>query len=139
MTFVHLAKLCVGADSPADLERWIASRWGGGTATHVTRMWPRRADEILAGGSLYWVFKGVMSARQRIIGLDQVTGEDGINRCAIRLDPTLVRVMAVPRRPFQGWRYLSADDAPPDLPAGRETEESLPPAIAAALAEMGLR
>ncbi len=136
---VNLVKLCVGAESPADLERWQAGRYGDQPAAHVTRMWPKREAELLAGGSLYWVFKGVILGRQRILGLEERIGEDGIRRCAIRLDRELVRVAAVPRRPFQGWRYLDAADAPPDLPTGREAEDSLPPDIAAALADMGLR
>ncbi|MBD9525422.1 DUF1489 family protein [Paracoccus sp. PAR01] len=136
---LHLMKLCVGCDSPAELAEWQKHRWQGGPARHVTRMWPKREAEILDGGSIYWVFKGVMQARQRILALEEVEGEDGIRRCALVLDPELVRTAAAPRRPFQGWRYLNATDAPPDLPAGRDAEPSLPPDIARALAEMGLR
>lgn len=136
---VHLVKLCVGADGPEDLLRWQRARFGAGPARHITRMWPRREAEVLAGGSLYWVFRGVILGRQRVIGLEEVRGEDGILRCAIGLDADLVRTTAVPRRPFQGWRYLAAADAPADLPEGREREEALPPALAQALAEMGLR
>ena len=135
---LHLMKLCVGAESPDDLAAW-QKRFGAGPAMHVTRMWPKREAELLAGGSIYWVFKGVMLARQRILSLERIEGEDGILRCGLVLDRDLVRVAAVPRRPFQGWRYLPAEDAPPDIPAGRASEEALPPAIAAALAEMGLR
>ncbi|MFN4155472.1 MAG: DUF1489 family protein [Paracoccaceae bacterium] len=139
---IHILKLCVGADSVEDLLDWQASqraRWPKGCAVHVTRMWPKRADEVLAGGSLYWVIKGVVLARQRIVGLEPVTGEDGISRCAIVLDAEVTRTQAVPRRPFQGWRYLEAKDAPPDLLPGREKEEALPPGLAEAMAEFGLR
>lgn len=136
---LHLMKLCVGADGPADLAAWQASHFGRAPARHVTRMWPKRDDELLQGGSIYWVFKGVMLARQRILALEPVEGADGVRRCALVLDRALVPVAAVPRRPFQGWRYLEARDAPPDLPASREAETPLPPAVAAALAEMGLR
>ncbi|ATQ54492.1 DUF1489 family protein [Paracoccus yeei] len=136
---LNLMKLCVGCDTPAALDQWQRHHWQGGPARHVTRMWPKRQDELLAGGSIYWVFKGIMQARQRLVGLEEVTGADGIRRCALILEPGLVRVAAVPRRAFQGWRYLTAGDAPPDLPAGREDEPSLPPDIARALAEMGLR
>lgn len=80
-----------------------------------------------------------MQARQRILELHEVQGEDGIRRCALILAPELVRVAAVPRRPFQGWRYLPGAETPPDLPAGRGAEPDLPPEIARALAEMGLR
>lgn len=136
---LNLVKLCVGAEAPEDLERWQQARFGNGEAAHVTRMWPKREAEILAGGSLYWVFKGVMLARQRILGFDERIGEDGIRRCAIRLEPEVVRVSAVPRRPFQGWRYLPLSETPPDLPKGRARESALPADLAAALAEMGLR
>lgn len=136
---LHLMKLCVGADGPADLAAWQASHFGRAPARHVTRMWPKRDDELLQGGSIYWVFKGVMLARQRILALEPVEGADGVRRCGLVLDRALVPVAAVPRRPFQGWRYLEARDAPPDLPASREAETPLPPAVAAALAEMGLR
>ena len=136
---LNLMKLCVGCDDPAELEAWQLQRYQGGPARHVTRMWPKREAELLDGGSIYWVFKGVMQARQRILRLDEVLGEDGIRRCALILEAGLVRVAAVPRRPFQGWRYLSGGDAPPDLPQGRLSEPDLPADIAQALADMGLR
>ena len=136
---LHLMKLCVGADGPEDLAAWQAQRFGDAPARHVTRMWPKREPELLDGGSIFWVFKGVMLARQRILGLERVEGADGILRCGLLLDRNLVRVSALPRRPFQGWRYMAGADAPTDLPEGRAAEASLPPAIAAALAEMGLR
>ncbi|MFC0200286.1 DUF1489 family protein [Paracoccus rhizosphaerae] len=136
---LHMMKLCVGAQGPDDLAAWQAQRFGTGPARHVTRMWPKREGELLAGGSIFWVFKGVMMARQRILALEPVEGDDGIRRCGLLLDRDLVRVAAVPRRPFQGWRYLAPADAPDDLPQGRASEVPLPPAVAAALAEMGLR
>lgn len=135
---LHMMKLCVGAASPDVLERWQRDRFGSGPAEHITRMWPKRSEELLAGGSLFWVFKGTMLARQRLIGLDERIGADGIARCALILDPQVVRVAGVPRRAFQGWRYLSPQDAPPDLPAGRAAEPALPPKLARELAEMGL-
>ncbi|MBA4492661.1 DUF1489 domain-containing protein [Paracoccus sp. S1E-3] len=136
---VNLVKLCVGADGPEDLEEWQRQRFGDAPAAHVTRMWPRREAELLAGGSIYWVFKGVLLARQRLIGLEERLGADGIRRCALVLDRDLIRTTAVPRRPFQGWRYLDAADAPPDLARDRAHDDSLPAALAAELAEMGLR
>lgn len=135
---LHLMKLCVGAEGPEDLELWQSQRFGDGPACHVTRMWPKRDAELLDGGSIYWVFKGVMLARQRLLRLDERIGDDGIRRCALILDRDLVRVTAVPRRPFQGWRYLQGQDAPADLPHGRGGDDALPPKVAAALAEMGL-
>ena len=136
---VNLIKLCVGAEKVEDLIAWQASRYGKGPAMHVTRMWPKRADEILNGGSLYWVFKGAVLARQRILELSEVMGADGIARCAIVLDREVVRTEALSRRPFQGWRYLSPDDAPRDLPKGRDREEALPRELAVVLSEIGLR
>lgn len=135
---LHMMKLCVGAETPEVLERWQRDRFGNGPALHVTRMWPKRGEELLAGGSLYWVFKGAMLARQRLIALEEQLGVDGITRCALVLDPQVVRVAAVPRRAFQGWRYLQAADAPPDLPATRAAEAALPPKLARELADMGL-
>ena len=135
---LNLMKLCVGAEGPDDLLRWQQQRFGDAPACHVTRMWPRREAELLDGGSIYWGFKGVILARQRILRLDERIGDDGIRRCALVLDRDLVRVGAVPRRPFQGWRYLDGKDAPADLPEGRDAEEALPPSVAAALSEMGL-
>lgn len=136
---LNLMKLCVGCDSPEELAHWQAGRWGDGPATHVTRMWPKREEELLGGGgSIYWVFKGVMLARQRILRLDERIGDDGIRRCGLVLDRDLVLTAAVPRRPFQGWRYLAGGDAPPDLRASRAGDAALPPDVAAALAEMGL-
>lgn len=135
---LHMMKLCVGCESPEELAQWQQQRWGNRPAYHVTRMWPKREAELLDGGSIYWVFKGVMMARQRLIGLEERVGDDGIRRCALVLDRAMVRTAAVPRRPFQGWRYLKPDDAPPDLPKGRESDDALPPSVAAALAEVGL-
>ncbi len=135
---VHMMKLCVGADGPEDLEQWQQERFGTGHAVHVTRMRPKRAEDLLAGGSIYWVFRGTMLARQRLLGLEERIGADGITRCALILDRELVRVAALPRRPFQGWRYLQPKDAPPDLPPGRASEEPLPPELVRELTEMGL-
>ncbi|HBU13614.1 MAG: lysophospholipase [Rhodobacteraceae bacterium GWE1_64_9] len=139
---INLLKLCVGADSVDDLEDWQASqrpRWPAGRAVHVTRMWPKREAEVLGGGSLFWVIKGLVLARQRILGLERVEGADGIARCALILDAAVIRTEAAPRRPFQGWRYLAAEDSPRDLPQGRAREEPLPESLARALAEIGLR
>lgn len=139
---VNLLKLCVGADSVEDLEDWQASqrgRWPAGRAVHVTRMWPKREAEVLDGGSLFWVIKGQVLARQRILGLERVEGGDGIARCALILGAEVIRTEAAPRRPFQGWRYLAPEDSPRDLPKGRAREEPLPEGLARALAEIGLR
>lgn len=139
---INLVKLCVGAERVEDLIDWQNSaraKGPDGRPRHVTRMWPKRGAEILAGGSLYWVFKGVILARQRIVALDEVLGQDGISRCALVLDDTVVRTEAQPRRPFQGWRYLAAADAPADLRARAAQDDALPPQLETALAEIGVR
>lgn len=138
---VNLIKLSVGTENVDDLSAWQSGKQaqtGDGLPRHVTRMFPKRVDEILNGGSIYWVIKGVIQARQRILRLDEVTGGDGIRRCAIVLAPDLIRTQTSLRRPFQGWRYLTPADAPPDLPKGRESEEPLPVELNRALAEIGV-
>ncbi|GGE46569.1 lysophospholipase [Agaricicola taiwanensis] len=141
---LHLQKLCVGADSIEELESWITHRLEDKARQglpveqlHVTRMTPKRDAEILAGGSLYWIIKGVIQVRQSIRELRPVTDSDGIGRCAIVLEPALVRVVPQPRRPFQGWRYLSAEDAPKDLASVGDTGD-LPPALVRELQDLGL-
>jgi hypothetical protein len=138
---VHLLKLSVGTENVDDLAAWQATRRAqteDGLPRHVTRMWPRREADILQGGSIYWVIKGVIQCRQRILRLDDYTGQDGIRRCAIVLDPELIRTQSSLKRPFQGWRYLPVTDAPPDLPKGRASEEPLPVELNRALAEIGV-
>ena len=139
---VNLLKLCVGAEAVEDLLAWQRNpraKGPDGLPRHVTRMWPKRADALLAGGSLYWVFKGLILCRQRVVRLDEVTGADGITRCGIVLDPEVLRTRPVPKRPFQGWRYLQAADAPEDLGDLRAEDTALPPALEAALADLGVR
>lgn len=138
---LNLIKLCVGAEKVQDLIDWQTSARAKGPDAlprHVTRMWPKREPELLDGGSLYWVIKGVVSARQRIIRLDEVIREDGIRRCGIVLDPEVHRTEAAPKRPFQGWRYLEGNVAPRDLTKGSANDD-LPPKLMAALAEIGVR
>ncbi len=142
MATVHLLKLSVGTEDMAGLSAWQAMpqvQTRDGYPQHVTRMWPKRSDEVLNGGSIFWVIKGIIQCRQRIIRLDERIGQDGIRRCAIVSDPQLVRVAATPKRAFQGWRYLPTGDAPEDLPDGVQNEESLPPELSKALAAIGVR
>ena len=139
---VNLIKLSVGTEDVTGLAAWQATKRAqanDGYPQHVTRMWPKRADEILNGGSIYWVIKGVILARQKIMRLDEYNSADGIRRCAIVCDTPLIRVAASPRRAFQGWRYLTLEDAPIDLPEGREEEETLPLELSQALAAIGVR
>lgn len=138
---VHLIKLSVGTENIDDLAAWQATKraqTADGLPRHVTRMWPKRESEVLAGGSIYWVIKGVIQCRQTVLRLDEHIGQDGIRRCAIVLDPEIIRTQTSLKRPFQGWRYLPATDAPPDLPKGRATEEPLPVELNRALAEIGV-
>jgi hypothetical protein len=141
---LHLQKLCVGADSFEDLAEWIAETLKGkakrglvAEQIHTTRMMPSRGEEILNGGSLYWIIKGVMCARQRILELRPIKDSEGISRCQIVLEPELVRTEPRPRRPFQGWRYLAAEDAPGDMDAATEST-GLPPHLVIELKELGL-
>ena len=138
---LNLIKLCVGAEKVQDLIDWQKSaraKGPDGMPRHVTRMWPKREAELLDGGSLYWVFKGVVLARQRLIRFDEVVREDGIRRCGLVLDPEVHRTEAAPKRAFQGWRYLESSVAPRDLSKGSANVD-LPPKLMAALAEIGVR
>jgi|SRR6056297_1964214 len=138
---VHMVKLSVGTESVETLQVWQksrAARTADGLPRHVTRMWPKREAEILAGGSIYWVIKGVIQARQRVLRLDEQIGEDGIRRCAVVLDPEIIRTAPATKRPFQGWRYLKPEDAPVDLTPGRENDDDLPPELAGKLADIGV-
>ena len=140
--FVNIVKLCVGEDSVESHIGWIEgqkARVPGWQPAHVTRMWPKREAELLNGGSLYWVIKGLVLCRQRLIGLEARRGADGIERCALLLDDEVIRTEPMPRRAFQGWRYLEAADSPHDLPTGRKGDDRLPEPLALALAEIGLR
>ncbi len=139
--YVNLIKLSVGSDSVDTLIAWQDSRnplYEDGCPRHVTRMWPKREAEILNGGSIYWVIKGVIQCRQRILRLDEVRGEDGIRRCAIVLDPEVHRTQNALKRPFQGWRYLKPEDTPADLPKGRAQDDALPDDLNRALADIGV-
>lgn len=142
---LHLVKLCVGVSSVNDLEAWIVERrrrhrGQGQRATHVhtTRMTPKRSEELLAGGSLYWVIRGVIQCRQRLIDLRPVVDADGIGRCQLVLEPTVVRTLSRPMRAFQGWRYFDPKDAPPDLGTAMADVAAMPEELRRELAALGL-
>ena len=144
---LHMRKLSVGSESLETLAAFQemrraerAARGEPAFSRHVTRMWPKRAEEILAGGgSMYWIIKGVMQARQPILDFEEVRWEDGIRRCGIVLAPELVPVQPRPARAFQGWRYFEAKDTPPDLSdVAGEVDPSMPPEMLAELRELGL-
>ncbi|HRP78686.1 MAG TPA: DUF1489 family protein [Aquamicrobium sp.] len=141
---LHLIKLCVGCDSVEDLEEWIAEkleekRRGGLPVEHfhTTRMVPKRVDGLLDGGSLYWIVKGGVQCRQRLVDVRPFTDAEGVGRCRLILDPVVTRTEWQPRRPFQGWRYLDPKDAPGDL-AGAGTAEEMPLHLRRELAALGL-
>lgn len=138
---LHLIKLCVGANSITDLAQWQKKRAaerkknGGSSAImHLTRMTPKRADDLLDGGSLYWVIKGQIAARQRLIALKPVTRE-GVSCCALVLDRKIIPTVPRKHRAFQGWRYLEPKDAPRDLTGSKS---QIPEKLRAELTELGL-
>lgn len=139
---LHLIKLCVGVDSVAELAEWQAGRLKElkkkkrpPVLMHVTRMTPKRGEELLDGGSLYWVIKGHIAVRQRLLGLKPVV-RNGVPHCGLVYEPKLVLTVRRCHRPFQGWRYLSPKDAPSDA---RDLKGvNLPEALKIELAELGL-
>jgi len=136
---LHLKKLSVGSTSIDSLREWhkevLARR---GRIIHVTRSFPRRAEEILPGGSIYWVIKGKMCARQLIEEFIEVEREDGGVSCGIVMKPGLIPVFEKRHRPFQGWRYLEEKDVPLDLPTDAEGEDTMPMEMAEELRDLGL-
>ena len=141
---LHLIKLCVGVDTVEELEAHVAfrlddARRRGEPAeqVHVTRMVPKRAEEILDGGSLYWVIRGQVAVRQPVTAIRPFTDGEGIGRCRLVLEPRFVRTAYQPRRAFQGWRYLKHEDAPADLGDGTGAGD-LPSHLARELSELGL-
>jgi hypothetical protein len=142
---LHLLKLCVGCDSIRDLEEWIEEnrahfrRLGRSyEQTHTTRMVPRRMEAIVEGGSLYWVVKGQIACRQRLLAIRPFTDGDGIKRCHLVLEPVVVAVEPRPCRPFQGWRYLDQKDAPRDLTRGSGDLAVMPETLRRELVDLGL-
>ena len=140
---LHLIKLCVGCDSVQDLEDWILEkrRKTHGKRTehvHTTRMVPKRADELTAGGSLYWVIRGEVMCRQRILAVRPFVDGEGIGRCRIVLQPKVVAVQPRPYRAFQGWRYLQSKDAPQDLDRAAPGAADMPEPLRRELRGLGL-
>jgi hypothetical protein len=136
---LNLIKLCVGVDTITELEEWVERRLREqGRHFHTTRMVPKREEELLAGGSLYWVIKGQVACRQKLIGIETFTDEQGIGRCRLLLEPKVRPVSPRPCRPFQGWRYLAVKDAPADLRNRGGDVGTLPEKMRRELAELGL-
>ena len=142
---LNLIKLAVGCDSIKDLQDWVRERMRQAKAQglplrhiHITRMTPKRDEELLAGGSLYWVIKGQIAARERLIGIEPFRDKAGIGRCRIVMEPKVTAVTPRPMRAFQGWRYLSPKDAPPDLSKSGKGLAAMPEPLRRELRELGL-
>jgi len=143
---LNLIKLCVGVEKVEELVDW-QSGWrkkggmdGKGRVWHTTRMVPKRRDELVQGGSLYWVVKGHVLVRQLITEVDPFVDDGGIRRCHLVLHKDLYLTVPRKRRPFQGWRYLKGEEAPQDIGlVGKATKKGqMPPQLRAELAELGL-
>lgn len=132
MPSLHMSKVAVRCASIETLRRRLESRVRDGVVPIVTRFRPKRCDELI-GGSIYWIVKQRIAARQTILGFHERPSD---RKTIISLDPALVAVRALPRRGHQGWRYLAAEDAPPDL--GEGDEGGLPPDLAGKLAVLAL-
>lgn len=143
---LHLIKLCVGCESIEDLAEWQAERLKQRRKAgekkpqlfHRTFQTPKRRQELLDGGSLYWVIKGLVQVRQPLTDLAEGVKEDGTPCCLLILKNELIPVRPAPRRPFQGWRYLAPDEAPEDLKRGAGGIIAMPPRLRKELAELGL-
>jgi hypothetical protein len=135
---IHMVKLSVGSEDVDDIARWQAHQMKSvSNPVHHTRMFPKRAEEMLLGGSIYWVVKGAIRVRQRIIDLRLEQDETGRDMCAIVFDPELIRTYARAKRPFQGWRYLKPGEAPRDLKSG-EAAQDIPADLDMALKNAGV-
>ncbi len=142
---LNMIKLCVGCESVEDLEEWIAMRLDEKRRAgepvehwHTTRMVPTRAHELIDGGSLYWVIKGIVQCRQRLLEVRPFVDDEGIGRCRLVLASEVVRTQWQPRRAFQGWRYLSQKDAPADHREGEGGLAEMPQKLRLELTELGL-
>ena len=142
---LHLIKLSVGAESVKVLRGWIAERIKQAKAkgnparhVHVTRMTPKRDAELLDGGSIYWVIKGEIAARMKLLAIEPFRDRDGIGRCRLVMEPKLIAVSPRPMRAFQGWRYFDPKAAPPDLGKAAESIAKMPEPMRRELRELGL-
>ena len=141
---LHLIKLCVGCDSVKDLESWVKQRikalkkGAPREHTHTTRMVPKRADELADGGSLYWVIRGQVMCREKIVAVRPFVDKEGIGRCRIAMVPKVILVEPRPFRAFQGWRYLAPNDAPRDLDRAAPGARDMPETMRRELTQLGL-
>jgi hypothetical protein len=142
---LHLIKLCVGCDSVADLEEWVGrklkekkKRGQRPEHIHTTRMTPKRMEELLDGGSLFWVIRGEVMCREKLIDIRPFVDREGIARCRLVMDGKLVLVEPRPFRAFQGWRYYTHKDAPRDLARAAPGAAAMPEPLRRELRELGL-
>ena len=143
---LHLIKLAVGCESVKELKGWVAERMKTAKKkglpqrhVHITRMTPKRIEEILAGGSLYWVIRGEIAAREKIVAVEPFRDRDGIGRCRLVMQPKVIAVSPRSMRPFQGWRYFTEDAAPPDLTkAAAGSIATMPEPLRRELRDLGL-
>ncbi len=138
-----MQKLSVGTESISTLQDWqtnyASRREQRGLSPyheHVTRMFPKQVEALLEGGSIYWVIKGLIQCRNELVALEETKTRDGRRACSILMTPKLIPVVPTPKRPFQGWRYLKAGDAPADLDEIGGAND-LPPELRAKLANLG--
>src|SRR6202035_4806520 len=143
---LHLIKLAVGCESVKELKGWVAERMATAKKKglplrhiHITRMTPKRDEEILAAGCLTWQIKGESAAREKFIASEPFRDKDGIGRCRLVMQPKVIAVSPRPMRPFQGWRYFTEDAAPPDLTrAAAGSIATMPEPLRRELRDLGL-
>jgi hypothetical protein len=142
---LHLIKLAVGCESVKELKSWVAERAKQAKAkglpprhTHITRMVPKRAEELLAGGSIYWVIRGEIAAREKIVAIEPFRDGDGIGRCRLVMQPKVIAVSPRPMRAFQGWRYLVDKEVPADLGKAAASIAAMPEPLRRELRDLGL-
>src|SRR3954449_5044756 len=142
---LHLIKLAVGCESVKELKGWVAQRIQTARKKglpphhiHITRMTPKRVEELLAGGSLYWVIRGEIAAREKIIAVEPFRDRDGIGRCRLVMQPKVIAVSPRPMRPFQGWRYFTDDVVPADLGKSAASIAAMPEPLRRELRDLGL-
>ena len=142
MKYINLIKINVGSSNVDDIKNWqLANRekWADKKPRHITRMWPKRQQEILNGGSIFWVVKGYIIARQKIIGMEEFYRNKTIRCCALIFDNTIFETEIVRKRPFQGWRYLEKEQSPADLALENHNNDSIPSQLLAKLSDIGVR
>jgi hypothetical protein len=142
---LHIIKLAVGCESVKELTGWVAERMQAAKKkglsphhVHITRMTPKRVEDVLVGGSLYWVIRGEIAAREKIIAIEPFRDRDGIGRCRLVMQPKVIAVLPRPMRPFQGWRYFAESDAPRDLESAGTGVAAMPEPMRRELRELGL-